>query len=272
MQSSDIAVVCEELVQVYPSAGGPVFALRGVSFDLPRGTLTTVVGPSGAGKSTLLRLLGGLERPTAGDLVMDGERTALLSGRRRRQLVARHIGHVFQIPRHNLLGYLTVRQHISLAWRMRSPAQAMDVEGLAAEMDLTGAFDSKPDDLAVGEQQRLAFAMAVAGGPTLIVADEPTASLDPAGASTLIAALQRLISSGQSLVIATHDDRLLALSHQVLVIRGGVLASAGTVGSMASVVDSGGRLALDPEAASLFPNGRATVQRDADRGLWVSRP
>src|SRR6478752_7876744 len=120
MPSDAAAAECREVVQVYQSASGPVHALREVSLTIGRSSLSVVVGPSGAGKSTLLRLLGGLERPTVGEVLIGGDRTAHLSGRARRRLVARRIGHVFQMPAQNLLDYLDVTAHVRLAWRMRA--------------------------------------------------------------------------------------------------------------------------------------------------------
>ena len=266
------AAECREVVQVYPSGSGPVHALRGVSFTIRRGSLTAVIGPSGAGKSTLLRMLGGLERPAVGEVLIGGERTEHLSGRARRRLVGRRIGHVFQIPAHNLLDYLTVRDHVRLAWRMRASEPPGAVDRLLAAAGLVDLAPARPDDLAVGEQQRLAFAMAVAGDPDLVVADEPTASLDPEGAAILIEMLRDLTARGQTLVVSTHDHRLLDLADQVLVIRSGVLVAAGPreLGPPA-VIDTAGRLALDPATLALFPDGRVRITPDGD-GIRVDRP
>jgi ABC-type lipoprotein export system ATPase subunit len=271
-RTEELAAECRELVQVYASGSGPVHALRGVSFDLPRGTLNVVIGPSGAGKSTLLRMLGGLERPTAGELLIGGRATSHLDGRRRRRLVGREIGHVFQMPAQNLLDYLSVRAQVRLAWQMRSRVPAGAVDGLLSAMGLAEVAELLPGELAVGQQQRLAFAMAVAGNPSLVVADEPTASLDPEGAAILIALLGQLTAGGQTLVVATHDARLVELADQVLVIRSGVLVAAGTLASgPPAVVDVAGRLALDAESAALFPDRRAVIVREGD-SLRVVEP
>jgi putative ABC transport system ATP-binding protein len=270
--SDTFAAECREVVQVYASASGPVHALREVTFAVPRGSLTVVVGPSGAGKSTLLRLLGGLERPTVGDVLIGGDRTGHLSGRARRRLVGRRIGHVFQMPAQNFLDYLDVRAQVRLAWRMREPEAPGVVDALVEVAGLGDVFDARPRELAAGQQQRLALAMAVAGNPALVVADEPTASLDPEGVEILIALLERLRESGQTIVTSTHDPKLVALADQVLVIRNGVLVAAGSPGSgPPAVIDASGRLALDGDAGALFPDGRARIVRDGD-GLRVERP
>ena len=196
MPSDPAAAECREVVQVYQSASGPVHALREVSLTIGRSSLSVVVGPSGAGKSTLLRLLGGLERPTVGEVLIGGDRTAHLSGRARRRLVARRIGHVFQMPAQNLLDYLDVRAQVRLAWRMRDRMPGA-VDDLVARVGLDDVADELPGELAAGQQQRLAFAMAVAGSPALVVADEPTASLDPEGARILIGLLDDLRERGE---------------------------------------------------------------------------
>ena len=122
MPAEELAASCRDLVQIYPAADRAVAALRGVDADFERGTITMVIGPSGAGKSTFLRLLACLERPSAGDVIIGGEPTALLSHRARRHLAARRLGYVFQRPAENLLEYLTVAEHMTLAARMRSTA------------------------------------------------------------------------------------------------------------------------------------------------------
>jgi len=114
------AAACDEVVQVYRTASGPVAALRGIDTTFARGTVTVVVGPSGAGKSTLLRLLACLEGPAAGEVWIGGEPTAHLSPTARRRFAAHRVGYVFQQPRKNLLDYLTSTEHVHLAASMRS--------------------------------------------------------------------------------------------------------------------------------------------------------
>lgn len=261
----EMAAACRDLVQVYESAGGPVHALRGIDADIPAQAITAVVGPSGAGKSTLLRLLACLERPTVGEVLIDGKPTAHLSGRARRRIIARHIGYVFQSPTDNLLGYLSVAEHVRLAWRMRGPEPPGAVAGLLETTGLTEQRDLRPAALSAGEQQRLAFAMAVADRPALVIADEPTASLDPAGAKSLVDVLPALVDDGQTLVICTHDSAVIRAADQVLVIRSGTLAAAGTGGGeLLAVIDDAGRIQLPREIAGLFPTGRARLAADHD--------
>jgi putative ABC transport system ATP-binding protein len=266
------AAACRELVQIYESAGGRVHALRGISVDVPANTLTAVMGPSGAGKSTFLRLLACLERPTVGEVAIDGVPTAQLSGRARRRLAARRIGYVFQTPSDNLLDYMTVREHVGMAWRMRAP----EPRGAVAELlELTGLHDvpdQRPRALSVGQQQRLAFAMAVAARPSIVVADEPTANLDPAGAAALVELLPHLVDDGQTLVICTHDPAVVGAADRTLLISGGTLAAESDGhGELLAVLDEADRIHLPRALTDLFPGRRLRLVA-ADDHVRIEAP
>lgn len=255
--SSTAAAACIDLVQVYRSASGPVSALRGITAEFPKGTATVVVGRSGAGKSTFLRILACLERPIAGDFRIDGRSTVDLTSRQRRRLAARRVGYVFQRPSDNLLHYLTVADHITLALRMRD-ADTHDVGSLLESTQLSPMHSTRPESLSAGEQQRLAFAMAVGGDTALVVADEPTAELDPEGASAIVDILPVLCGRGQTLVISSHDPLMINAADQVLVIRDGCLEARATgTGPRHAVIDTAGRVALPDDALDLFPGARA---------------
>jgi ABC-type lipoprotein export system ATPase subunit len=261
------AARCRDVVQIYESAGGPVPALRGISTDIPAGRLTAVVGPSGAGKSTFLRVLACLERPKVGEVEIDGRPTAHLSGRARRRLIARRIGYVFQTPGDNLLDYLSVTEHARMAWRMRAPEPRGAVAELLDLTRLTAMAGERPAALSVGEQQRLAFAMAVAAGPALVIADEPTANLDPAGTRALIDLLPRLVDAGLTLVTCTHDAPLIEAAHKVLLISGGTLAAESVDGGdLLAVLDDADRVHLPREVAARFPDRRLRLTIDGDAG------
>jgi putative ABC transport system ATP-binding protein len=260
----ELAARCRELVQIYESAGGAVHALRGLSADIPARALTVVVGPSGAGKSTFLRLLAGLERPTVGEVEIAGRPTAHLSGRARRRMVAQRIGYVFQTPADNLLDDLRADEHVHLAWSLRAPVPRGAVDRLLATTGLADQARSKPPALAVGQQQRLAFAMAMAATPALIVADEPTASLDAAGAATLVDLLPRLVADGQTLVICTHDPRVVALADVVLEVAGGTLAAEARGGDLLAVLDEADRIHLPRHVAARFPGRRLRLTVEGD--------
>lgn len=260
-----LAAVCRELVQIYDSIGGSVHALRGLSADIPAQALTAVVGPSGAGKSTFLRLLAGLERPTVGEVLIDGRPTAHLSGRARRRLVAQRIGYVFQTPADNLLDDLRASEHVHLAWSLREPVPSGAVAALLETTGLSDVARLRPAELSVGQQQRLAFAMAMAATPAMVVADEPTASLDAAGAATLVELLPRLVAEGQTLVVCTHDPRVVALADVVLEVAGGTLAAeTRRGGETLAVMDEADRIHLPRHLARRFPGRRIRLSIDGD--------
>jgi putative ABC transport system ATP-binding protein len=255
-----LAAACTDVVQIYPSDRGGVTVLRGIDATFGAGTLTAVIGASGAGKSTLLRLLACLEAPSAGQITIAGQPTSHLSTRVRRRLVAQQIGYVFQRPADNLIDYLTVAGHLRLAWQMRGASAALDIDELLAAAALGDAADRRPGELSDGQQQRLAVAMAVAGGPALVIADEPTADLDPEGAAALAASIGRLTRAGQTFVVSSHDPVLTDRADQVLVIRHGVLAATkSAAGPLRVAVDLTGRVLLPEEALRQLPGRVAEI-------------
>jgi putative ABC transport system ATP-binding protein len=223
----DEAASCRDLVQVYPSGSGAVPALRGVDATFFTGSITVITGPSGAGKSTLLRLLACLEPPTAGDVWINGQRTGAMRGHVRRDLIARHIGYVFQRPRDNLIDYLTVGEHLSLALKMRTGQRFSDGErrNVLDSIDLGDSAAHRPDNLGAGPQQLLAVAMATVGAPALVVGDEPSAELDDNATDRLIALLRASTETGRTFVLATHDPAIVAIADQHLEVRRGLVTT-----------------------------------------------
>ncbi len=267
--TTDCVVICEEVVQVYASASGPVHALRGVDASFQKGTVTAVIGPSGAGKSTLLRLLACVERPVAGEIRVDGLPTAHLTGRARRHLTGTRIGYVFQRPRDNLLDYLSVREHMVLAVEMRR-GDRLSVPALIERAGLSAACDLRPVDISAGEQQKLALAMAVAGSPAIVIADEPSAELDEVDTVAISRLITELAAAGQTFVLSSHDPALLAVADTVLAIDHGAVAARGRPGAMFSAIDRSGRLMLGA-AADGFPDGLARLSQRPDH-LRVEAP
>jgi putative ABC transport system ATP-binding protein len=267
--TADIVMICEEVVQVYASASGPVHALRGVDACFHKGTVTAVVGPSGAGKSTLLRLLACVERPVAGEIRVDGLPTAHLTGRARRHVTGTRIGYVFQRPRENLLDYLSVREHLVLAVDMRRGDRA-SVPQLVEWAGLSAASDLRPIDISAGEQQKLALAMAVAGSPAIVIADEPSAELDEVDTVAISKLITGLAAVGQTFVVSTHDTVMLAVADTVLAIDHGAVAARGRPGAMLCAIDRSGRLMLGA-AADGFPDHLARIIHHPDH-LRVEKP
>ncbi|MFF8960715.1 ABC transporter ATP-binding protein [Streptomyces sp. NPDC014894] len=197
--------------------GGRVRTVHGVDLEVARGEFTAVTGTSGAGKSTLLHLLAGLERPDSGTIVLDGRRVDGLGEARWAALRRRRIGIVFQF--FNLVSTLTVADNIEMPALLagRGARESREaVRELLAELSLEGRRDSLPGDLSGGEQQRVALARALVNRPDLLLADEPTGSLDSKGTREVVRLLRRLHRQGQTIVLVTHDARVASAAERVI--------------------------------------------------------
>ena len=214
-------VVCAGVVKEYATATGTVRALKGVDAAFPGGQVTAVVGPSGSGKSSLLRILACVDRPTAGSVRVGGVDVAVMGSRGRRRVRRRLVGYVFQQPGDNLLPYLTTREQLELAAQLRGRQDTEEVERLLAALGLEHRAGHRPEQLSGGEQQRLAFAAAVIGGPALVVADEPTAELDTESGERLMQAVLGLRDQGTSLVVSSHDPVVTGAVDQVVRLHDG---------------------------------------------------
>jgi ABC-type lipoprotein export system ATPase subunit len=205
--SGDATVSCVNAVRTYRiSADDTVQALKGVNLDLHPGSVTALIGPSGSGKSTLLRLLACVDRPDSGLILVQGRDTARMSRARRVKFRRRRLGYMFQNPADNLIEYLTVRQHLRLAARMRGVSvRRREAEELLERLGLGGRANSLPRQLSGGEQQRAAIAFAAIGPPALLVADEPTGQLDHDTVGDVLDAFGALARTGVAIVAATHD-------------------------------------------------------------------
>ncbi|MDQ1689315.1 MAG: putative transport system ATP-binding protein [Frankiaceae bacterium] len=196
-------------------------ALVGVDASFARGAVTAIVGPSGSGKSTLLRLLACLDKPDSGAISVDGTDVTRASARGRREVRRTLVGYVFQQPSHNLLDYLTAEEQVALAVRIRGVSDPDAPSRLLGLLGLSERLDHKPSQLSGGEQQRLALACAVAGGPALLVADEPTAQLDHEAGQLVLEALLALRSEGTGIVVSSHDPVVMDAADHVLRVADG---------------------------------------------------
>ena len=213
------------LTKNYHLGSREVQALRGVSLQVRRGEFVAIMGPSGSGKSTLLQLLGGLDRPTSGEVVLDGQVISRLGDAQATRLRREKTGFVFQF--FNLIPLLDVYENVALPFTIagvdpRHGDAAARVHAVLTLVDLLGRERNRPDQLSAGEQQRVALARALVSRPAILLADEPTGNLDYATGGQILGQLWRSCDElGQTIVLVTHDARAAAHADRVLVVGDG---------------------------------------------------
>ena len=208
------------------TAAGVVRALDGVTLDIPGATSVAVVGPSGCGKSTLLGLLGGLDRPTTGSVRIGTEVVSTLGERERAAFRRGGVGYVYQND--NLLPFLTVEENLAfqLALNSDDSADPADARRLLDRLGLLGLADRVPDQLSGGQRQRVAIARAVVHRPPLLLADEPTGSLDPRNAAVVIDLLVEVAQElAATIVMATHDRTAAQRMGRIVELRDGAVTA-----------------------------------------------
>src|SRR4051812_3288533 len=218
-------VTAHELVRRYGEGDTTVDALRGVSVEVASGQLTAVMGPSGSGKSTLMHILAGLDRPTSGDVYIDGTAIGGLNDTQLTKLRRKHIGFIFQF--FNLLPMLTAKENILLPLSIagNKPADGW-VDELAAKVGLSDRLSHRPAEMSGGQQQRVAIARALVSSPTVMFADEPTGNLDSKTSADILALLRESVSSlGQTTVMVTHDARAAAIADRILFLADGEIVT-----------------------------------------------
>jgi putative ABC transport system ATP-binding protein len=214
-----------DLTKSYPLGETTVDALRGVSLSVAAGEFVALMGPSGSGKSTLLQLLGGLDRPTSGEVILEGEVISRLSDDRATRLRRDRTGFVFQS--FNLIPLLDVTENVALPFTIAGQDSSHGEIGLRIRdvielVDLKGKEHHKPDQLSAGEQQRVAVARALVTRPALLFADEPTGNLDYTTGTEILDALWRSCEERhQTIVLVTHDSKAAAYADRVLVVGDG---------------------------------------------------
>jgi putative ABC transport system ATP-binding protein len=213
-ESGNPIVTCRGVEKRYRVGAIDVPALNGVDLDIAAGDFATLAGPSGSGKTTLLNMIGGLDRPTAGAVTVDGQPLADLDKNALTELRLHKIGFVFQA--YNLIPVLSATENIEFILRLLGvDAHERHARATAALADvgLAGMEDRRPAWLSGGQQQRVAVARALVARPAIVLADEPTANLDSKTAEDLVALMARLnVSSGTTFLIGTHDQRVIARS------------------------------------------------------------
>jgi len=219
----------ENVTRVFTIGKIQTQALRGVSLAIESGEFTALVGPSGSGKTTLLQLLGCLDQPTTGKVIIDGQDVSQLSRNERADIRREKLGFVFQffalIP--TLTAYENVELPLLLGGNGTGERQAR-VNDLLGSVGLADRAHHRPDQMSGGEQQRVAVARALATHPSLILADEPTANLDTANGEAVMQTMARLNKeTGVTFVFATHDPRVIKFARRVITLRDGLTIDNG---------------------------------------------
>ena len=223
--SDNTVLQAKNLSRSYKQGDLSVDVLSNVNLDVASGERIAIIGSSGSGKSTLLHLLGGLDTPSAGSVTVDGQNFADLSQAKKGKLRNKHVGFVYQF--HHLLPEFSALENVvlpQLANGVSSDAAQRRASELLTRVGLEGRMHHRPAELSGGEQQRVAFCRAMANGPQLLLADEPTGNLDPDTADRMFATLMEMTrETGLSALIATHNHELAARMDRVVRLEHGVL-------------------------------------------------
>ena len=220
-------IECENLVKIYKTREFEVLAIQGLDLTVDDGELMAIIGNSGSGKSTLLNMLGGLDRPTAGKLLVDGNDLLKATPRDLVKYKRHTVGFVWQNNGRNLIHYLTALQNVELPLVFTStPNRRARALELIDQVGLSNRKNARLQELSGGEQQRVAIAIALSNRPRLLLADEPTGSVDTKTASDIMAIFRRLqCEQNQTIVIVTHDMQLSRQVSRVVAIRDGKTSS-----------------------------------------------
>jgi putative ABC transport system ATP-binding protein len=230
-----VILEAHDLVKRYPLRAGSVEALRGVSLSVAQGEFLAIMGTSGSGKTTMLHLLGGLDKPTSGEVIIDGVNISRLDDEQATLTRRAKTGFVFQF--FNLSPLLNVAENVALPFLIAGETLVDRRDRVDELLELVGLADKaghRPDQLSAGEQQRVALARALAPSPAILLADEPTGNLDYTTGSEILELLwdssERL---GQTIVLVTHDARAAAYADRVLVVRDGEILDSIDLGRRA---------------------------------------
>ena len=301
--NDEYMIRCENLVKIYKTDEVEVVALQGLDLDVKKGELMAIVGNSGSGKSTLLNMLGGLDRPSAGSLYIDGKNLLKFTDKDYMQYKRETVGFVWQNNARNLIPYLTALQNVEMPMILSSAKERKKrASELLEKVGLSHRKNSRLEQMSGGEQQRVAIAIALANKPRLLLADEPTGSVDTKTSNKILDIFKELNKSeGITVVIVTHDVKLANHIDRVVAIRDGRTSSEivrkrsyaaeldemgdmlthedaeqETVHEELAVLDRSGRLQIPKEqleALGLKGGDRVRVELDDDgKGIRLTPP
>jgi ABC-type lipoprotein export system ATPase subunit len=273
-QTSNLIVETKDLTRVYGD-GEEIRALDGVTLQIEAGELVTVMGPSGSGKSTLLNMIGALDRPTSGQVFVNGLDLAKIRDKDRFR--AKTVGFMFQL--HNLLPTLNARENVEVPMMgyIGARGRRKRAEELLELVDLADRMDHLPSQLSGGQRQRVAVARSLANNPPLVLADEPTGSLDTNAGQELLRLLHELNESqGTTFLVVTHDPAVARQTKRVLVMADGRIVREDVIGSpqeedLKMWRHSGlGRRILSGDQSTIAHLGLSDTQREAVQELLSS--
>ena len=225
--AKDLVIKCDNLVKIYKTKDIEVLALQGLDLEIERGELMAIIGNSGSGKSTFLNMIGGLDRPSAGRLIVDGKDLFKLTEKELVEYKRKTVGFVWQNSARNLLPYLTAWENIQMPMLFDRTDLTKDHAFELLEMvGLAHRRNSKLSMLSGGEQQRIAIAIALANNPTILLADEPTGAVDVKTSAYILDMFREINKNmGTTIVIVTHDRQLSKKVNRVASIRDGKISS-----------------------------------------------
>lgn len=216
-------IITKNLEKVYQNGLNQVCAVDGVNLEIKPGEFTAIVGPSGSGKTTLLNMIGGLDKPTAGEVYIGSTCLQQLSEKELVDFRLNHIGFVFQA--YNLIPVLTAQENVSFIMELQGKSsKEIDKRALEIldEVGLSLEKNRRPDQLSGGQQQRVAVARAMASRPTFIIADEPTANLDSKTTARLLEMMEEMNArENVTFLFSTHDERVMKKAHRIIVLEDG---------------------------------------------------
>lgn len=222
----EVVIKATGITKTYNPDKVPVHALRGIDLSIEKGEFTAIVGPSGSGKTTLLNIIGGLDTPDSGQVIIGGQDISQLSDNQLINFRKDHIGFVFQS--YNLIPVLTAKENVEFVMMLqnRSKKERNErAEYLLKAVDIEDKMDKRPSELSGGQQQRVAVARALASNPTFILADEPTANLDSVSTANLLDMMLGLNEDeGMTFVFSTHDQRVIDRARRVVTLVDGRIA------------------------------------------------